>query len=488
MKSFESFRAARWIRTLNLVLQAVLFVTLFAGLNYVALHYAWRFDLSRYHRYSLSPETLSYLRNLTQPVRIVVTLDKDSDNPEVAQAYTDVHDLLREYAYAAQDNGAGKITVDYLNVYEQHREAEQLGLDQPNVIMLLCGGRRRVVGLDELYRVRDRKKQAFTGEAAFTAALLDVSSPDRKKIYFLVGHGEMRPDDVDPVRGLSVLSDALRERNFSVDLLDLAIAKKIPDDAALLIDASPQGRFQPFEQELLRQYLSNHAGRLILLLDPARQPGLDGLLADWGVLVDDDVIYDTSADYLSDSGDLILRYFQPHPITQSLINYQIPVVVGPARSVRPDPGRPLDDGLNVTTLIATDKTAWGERSYRLPTPPEYTPGVDLPGPLSVLVVSERVTANNLPFSVRGGRLVVFGASDLIGNNRLATGGNQALILNTVNWCVDRDTQLNIPPRPIERYQLSLSREELARLRLGLLFLLPAAAALLGLIVYWTRRR
>jgi hypothetical protein len=32
----DSFRAARWIRTLNLVLQAVLFLTLIGGLNYLA--------------------------------------------------------------------------------------------------------------------------------------------------------------------------------------------------------------------------------------------------------------------------------------------------------------------------------------------------------------------------------------------------------------------------------------------------------------------
>ena len=51
----------------------------------------------------------------------------------------------------------------------------------------------------------------------------------------------------------------------------------------------------------------------------------------------------------------------------------------------------------------------------------------------------------------------------------------------------RDTQLNIPARPIERFQLSLSQEELVRLRLGLFFIVPGLAALLGLLVYWTRR-
>ena len=58
----------------------------------------------------------------------------------------------------------------------------------------------------------------------------------------------------------------------------------------------------------------------------------------------------------------------------------------------------------------------------------------------------------------------------------------------MNWTVDRDTQFNIPVRQIERYSLSLSAGDLTRLRRSLLFLLPGAALLLGIIVYWTRRR
>jgi hypothetical protein len=116
MLPIESYRTARWVRTINLVLQGVLFLTLFGGLNYLALHYHWRFDLSQHHRYSLSPETLSYLRELKRPVRIVVTLTPDSENPDAVQAYHDVQNLLREYLYATQTSEAGRISVDYLDV------------------------------------------------------------------------------------------------------------------------------------------------------------------------------------------------------------------------------------------------------------------------------------------------------------------------------------------------------------------------------------
>lgn len=496
MLSPDSFRTARLIRTINLVLQAVLFLSLFSGLNYLARNHAWRFDLTAHRRYSLSPETKSYLQNLQRPVRIVVTLTENDDNADVAQAYRDLRGLLREYSYATEGNPNGRINVEFIDVYQQRREADQLGIDQPNIVLLICGEQRQQVSLGELYGVREREKTDFRGEQAITAAILSVSNPTRKKIYFLTGHGELRPDDVDPARGLSALNDELRLRNFAVEYLQLSTARTVPEDADLVIAAAPQGRYDAFEQEQLRDYLNKRQGRLILLVAAGVPHGLDDLLYDWGVLADDVVIYDTDPGSFADNGDLIIRNFQPHPITQTLLDYKIPLRLGLCRSVRPDPGRAAGSGLEVTVLAATSTTAWGEASYRQRRLPEYNRGVDLKGlpglppanRLGVVTVSERVQVrNNLPFSVRSGRLVVIGTDDLVTNHRIASPGNQNLFLNAVNWTIDRETQLNIPTRPIERFQLSLSQAELIKLRYSLILALPIAAALLGLFVYWSRR-
>ena len=490
--AFDSFRAARWARTLNLVLQAVLFLTLFAGLNYLARNHAWRFDLTHQRRYSLSAETISYLKNLSRPIRIVVTLTEDPDNPEIAQVYRDMRGLLREYVYATADGDESRrITVDYLDVYQRRREADQLGIEEANQIVLICGDRRRSVMLGDVYRVeKGVKRVAFLGEHAMTSAILDVSNPN--------GHGELNPADVDPKRGLSALGDELRRRNFTVDSINLAYTRAIPTDAALLVAVAPQGPFQPVEQELLRQYLSANAGRVILLLAPEKPHGLEDLLLDWGIVVDDDVIYDAGTQDMTEQGELLLRFLAPHPVTQTLIDYSLQPRIGLARSVRPDPGRSTGNGLKVTTLAATSTTAWGEVSHqRHSTIPEYNPGVDIrpiPGMeprdrLGVVVASERVAVRDgLPFSVRGGRLVVFGTGDLIANDRITIVDNQNIFLGAVNWTVDRDANFSMPARTIERFQLSLSASELTHLRYSLLLALPSAAAFLGLIVYWTRRR
>jgi len=487
----DSFRASRWIRTVNLVLQAVLFLTFVGGVNYLARSHSWRFDLTRYRKFSLSAETLAYLRELSQPVHIVVTSGSQTeDDPEIKG-------LLTEYVYATEANSAGRITVEYVDLYQDRRKTEKYGVDRPGLVLLLCGDKRRVLTPDNLYHVENKVRKDFIGEQAVTAAILDVSNPDRKKIYFLVGHGELRPDDVDTANGLSMVRDELRLRNYDVETLDLAAARKIPADTALLVCTYPRDPFTAFEQETLRQYLGAGAGKLILFLAPNTQSGLNDLLIDdWGVLVDDDIILDLASDSMTEDGDLIIYAYAQHPITQTLLDYKEGLRIGAARSVRPLPGHP-GAGLTVVTLAATSKTAWGELGYRQRGIQAYfTPGVDIkglpqmdpPNRLGVAVASERVAVRgDLPFSVPGGKLVVIGTGDMISNARLTTSGAEQMFLGAVNWTVGRDVSLNVPTRPIERFSLSLSAGELARLRYTLLLALPGIAALLGIGVYWARR-
>ena len=493
MSFLESYRTVRWFRTLNLVLQAILVVTFFGGLNYVAKFHPHRFDLTKQRKFSLSAETLSYVKNLQRPVHIVITLSTDNDNPEVKG-------LIDEYVYATEVRTAGRITEEQLDVYQNRRRSEELGVDQAGIIVLLSGDKRRFVTIDELYTYKEKKRDAFRGEQVLTAAILDVSTLGREKIYFLSGHGELRIDSADAQFGLSTTRDELKVRNFDVDVLDLTAVRRIPEDAALVVCVAPQSAFSPAEQEMLRQYLGAKAGRMILFLPIGKSTaalGLDDLLLDdWGVLVHNDIILDL--ENMSDNGDLLIRALAPtHPITKTLVDIGTqPLRLGMARTVVPDPGRALGSGLNTVTLAATSPGAWGERGGSKPgTLPRFDPGIDTrpmpgldpPDRLGVIVASERLAVrDNLPFSVRGGKLVVFGTGDLITNGRVDA-ASLRLMLNAVNWSVDRDHALAIPPRTIERFQLALSASDFARLRYALLLALPGGALLLGLLVYWTRR-
>ena len=85
------------------------------------------------------------------------------------------------------------------------------------------------------------------------------------------------------------------------------------------------------------------------------------------------------------------------------------------------------------------------------------------------------------------RLVVYGDFDFASDAQIANAANGMLLLNTLNWLVEREQLIDIENRPPTETKLSLTGGEIANLRLLVLLLLPGLAAVAGVWV-WVRRR
>lgn len=487
---FNEFRFARRFRTANRVVQIVLSLSLIFALNFISANYFKRIDLTKSGAYTLAPESKAYIRQLKEPVEIIVTIPKETDENALEIIRDDLNKLLREYEFAGMRDGKAYITVEFVDIYRQRKRAQELAtnynLTKENAIIIASGDKVREISQVGLYEYDDGKSRGFRGEQIFTSAILDVSTKKAEKIYFLVGHGEMRLDDVDALRGLSQLESFLRERNFELATLDLAIDASVPEDASLLVVPSPQASLRPIEVEKLRRYMSDRNGRMITMIDPGRRHGMDELFFDWGVLTEDTVVIDPGTDSSAQGGDLIIRRFAEHPITQLLIDYQITALFGQPRSVRTDPASANDSRLQVHQLIGTSEQSWAERDYRTQKPTVFDANRDQQGPVSIATVSSRSSGTELGITIPGGRMVVFGNSDFIANNRLRAFGNHTLFINSVNWSLDRTSLLNIPTRKLESYQIVMSESDLQRM-LTYFAGIPAITAVFGLLVFLIRR-
>lgn len=505
----EEFKFARWANCLNRAVQIVLSLSLVAGLNYLAARHFARFDLTANRRYTLSAETRSYLGEIPRgpdqpPVEIILTMPAvqpdDEKTQQVKAILEEMRALMREYDYAGRDapGGAVPLKTEEVDIFRDSVRTEELkekfGLNTDSVLVVARGDRGRVLTVPDLYQLKNGEIAGFIGERAITGAILDVIQAAPPKIYFTRGHGEMQLDDTGAEDGLSSLKQLLRERNFDVENLDLAGGADVPDDAALVVIASPKAAFQPHEVEKLRRYLDQphghgtdqHNGRLLVLLEPGEQHGLDDLFYDWGVRADDMLVIEQNPNAQAPDGDMIIGSLAEHPITLFLGQNQIPVRFGLTRPVREDLSSPLDDRREVSELLRTTKDAFAERDYR-EQHLSYDPATDLPGPVSVAVVSERKLPGALGLPLKGGCLVVFGDADFAGNERLGYVGNSYLLLNTVNYLLDRQKQLNIPARPPFQFQVGLSRENLVGLGWRLALLPITLGALGGLVFLWRRR-
>jgi hypothetical protein len=490
MSILHSYQFSNRLRHLNRLAQIALTLLLIAGINYGAMRWYQRTDLAYRRGEHLSPETLAYLRELDQPVRFIVTIPRASPRNEEQLLHRYVSTLLHNYAYHGRRGAESLIAIEYVDLYKDLARAEQLardhGLNQPNSILVMSGDRKRILRAEELLELADFEPVAFTGEAALTSALLEVTRDQAPIMYFLSGHGEMMLDDVSPARGLSLLAGELRARNYRLHGLDLTREPEVPADAGLVVIADPQGPLLPAEVQKLRTWLADHAGRLLLWFGPGSRHGLDALLRDWGVRADDMVIFEGGLDYIEGAGTILIRNYGEHPATHALIRHQAHVVAGLSRPVRADPGAPIDERLHLTPLLGSSAASWAEASWQSEDLPRFTPETDLPGPVSLAMAAERRAASQLGINIPGGRVAVFGTRDLFVNRRIHALGNLTLFFGTLNWMLDRDQMLAIPPRPIDSYQLTVSQAQLRHIALAFL-LVPGAVALFGIAVTWMRK-
>ena len=488
---FNEFRLIRRLGIANRLLQILFGIILILALNFLAAKYFSRIDLTESGTYTLAAESKAYIHELSDVVDIIVTIPDNPEVPESQQIHQHLRKLFREFLAAGTIDGQSYIRVEYVDIYRQRKRAEELSsqynIDQENVIIVAMGERVSEIRQVDLYEVKDNKITGFCGEKAITSAIIEVSSMGTDKVYFLVGHGEMRLDDVDPLRGLSELENFLRERNYSLATLDLSVEARVPMDADLIVIPAPQASLLPEEVEKLRRYMSERNGRIVVFIDPGRRHGMEDLFYDWGILVDDMAVQDDGPDYRSQGGDLIIRRFAEHPITKLLVDYQITSLFGQPRPVRTDPAALRDPRLKVDQIIGTSDQSWAERDYRTQDPPKFDAGRDLKGPISIAAVSTRSAGTELGITIPGGRFVVFGNSDFIANNRLRAFGNRSIFYNSLNWALSRNSMLNIATRPLQSYQIVMSEHDLNR-SLYYYALIPSATALIGLFIYIIRRR
>ena len=81
-----------------------------------------------------------------------------------------------------------------------------------------------------------------------------------------------------------------------------------------------------------------------------------------------------------------------------------------------------------------------------------------------------------------------GDSDFAGNQLLqANVANSVLLSNALNWLVERESLLGIPPKKTEQVKLTLTQDEIRRIYL-LAAALPILSVVLGPAVFFRRRR
>lgn len=476
------------LASLNLLTTLVLLGVLFIMVNYLATRRYARWDLSRIKLTALSDQTAQTLRSLTDPMEVIVFYQPDH------RLYELVKDLLQEYARV---NPA--IRVEYVDPEQDVARAKHLAktyeIADPNVVIFTMKERHQYLSDTELadydysamaFGAQPRVK-AFKGEAAFTAAIISLTHATPPRVWFTTGHGEKSLDDAEPT-GLSDLKKALDQQNIAGEAVTLLERPEIPAEVKLIVIAGPTRRLTESELLLLEAFLQR-GGRLLAMIDPLDDTGLDGLLARWGMALGMDIVVDPARQLpFVSAANLFVTTYTDHPIVKKMKTFM--TLFPLARSVRADEAR--DAAVTVTPLALTSERGWGE-TKTAEQPFRFEEGRDAAGPVSIAVAAERALPSSLGEAQAGAepsrtRLVVIGDSDFVVNSQLGSVGNRDLVLGAVYWLIEEERLIGIGPKTLESLRLHLTGGQLS----GIFWLsfvgLPLACGLLGVGMWLLRRK
>jgi hypothetical protein len=537
------FKQAKRNRKFDSWLLILLLLSLTIGLNFLASRIDGQIDVTPDSKHTLSRETLALLNQMESPVDVIITIQDNNSLPKVVQKLLHDLDLLLEsFENSASAKEIRVHRVDVNSATMSSDVINRYNLTEANLIMVASPeGEKKIVfryedvdgvspyDLNEPFRSKDglardsllksglygdewvesangiKEPKLFRGEELITRAILEVAGkPQLKRVaYFTRGHGECSPADVNAEKGYSELRRILEDKNLQVATIDLSVSESIPKDAKLLIIAGPKATFQDKEVSLMRNFLNQNDGNLLVALDPTEslsvvdRPafGLRPLFKEWGLRCHDMLVSDPNTNNFdfTETNYLLRTYYSDektpyHPTVKVLAEQGYSIQAHKrCRPVEVDPEH--SEGLKPFSLVYSSSTSWAVSGWvNRKTPPVINLLLDKKGPIPIASLSsydEESKSSSKYFS--SGKLVVLGCSKILSNERLKSNtGNQFLAQNLIYWIKNSKEMLEIPPKPLDIYHVSMSSDNFEKL-LYSLSIVPGFVALLGIFVGWLRK-
>ena len=488
-------RRSTQVSTNALVSTIAVFVIL-GLINFMVSRHPTRIDLTEGELFTLSPESQQVVRS--SPAIKVWIFDGQQNSQD--------RDLLENY-----QRQNSKFLFEFVDPEANPGLASSFAIknsgENRDVYLELQSSKRRQF-------VQSISPQTRLSENRITSGILQLTSDRRSKIYFLQGHGERSLDSGQGA--ISQAAQALKDKNFVGEPLNLGLTEKVPVDAVAVMVVGPVRPLLESETKALQDYL-NQGGNLLVAVDPTLKSGLDNLLTLWGVKLDDRVVINASDRQVRGKGPtaVVIAQYGDHPITKDFRNSNSIYPLARPVEITPVPG------VQSTPLLLTDPNSWAESNLK--EQPLKLNGGDRPGPIAIgAAFSRQVTPSAQPSpspsvspspqasvspapspsiaaapsppaspliqGSRESRLVVFGNSSFATDGLFGQYLNGDVFVNSVSWLSQQEQQpLSIRPKDLKNRRITLTNEQASVLG----FIALVAVPLLGLtsagVVWWRRR-
>jgi len=475
LQFFKDLSKSRTLKygTNSIILIAVV-VAIAVIINLLVGMISVRIDLTPNKLFSISDETVKILNELDKDVVIYGLFDeakiKDS-------AYSDVVEILSHY------DKHPRIKVEYVDPernpgFINELDPENLKDISNNDFVVKCGDKMKVLSYYDLFSTQFNQytwNQDITGikaEQGFTGAIRYVSADVTPVVYFMAGHGER---DVD--REYTVVKEYLEKNNYEVKLLNLFTMDSVPEDAEMVIVASPTKDLSSEEAYKFKKYLDD-GGKAVFMFDSLESnpqfTEFDKILMDYGVSL--------NYDKVKENDDSRRDPTNPYAIlldiqSSSIVPEKFNTIFTNSRSI--NILRNQKEYITVTSLAKTSDKAVGEQI-------DKTKGENIAGPLDLAVAVEDKGGTKVS------KILVIGNGSFISDNAIDQYGPYSrnglyFFLYSLNWLQDKKDEVIIAPKTYETPVLTISAKQASITGIAVVVVLPLLVLGTGLYVFLRRR-
>jgi hypothetical protein len=435
---------------LTIVAATALGVGLERAAHFSNIQYDWTFE----RHFELSDATLKACADLGSGLR--ATLYHDPADPRTRRTRLLLRTLASECEMETRSEDLDHDSID----------VDRFEIGSSNTVVIEYGLRFETVSRPT--------------EGAIYEALYRLRSATGGTIALLRGEGEGNPDSGNDL-GFSGLATALSNEGYRLRTIVTPVMTEVPEDTTLVLSLGPRRHLRDEPLEALGRYLER-GGRLVALLEPGVETGIEQLLGRYGLRSPNSLVIDPS------SGDMdekvvglnpVAYNYTTHAVTQGLNSNRMTFFSG-ARSFVLRKAQPRD---RLTSVVMASPKSWISEDLALL---HRHSGKPEPGsartdyyPLVVTGKFQRESGET--------RIVAFGDSDFATNRYLRAVYNLDLILNAVHWVAERESEITIRPKAGAPLHFPLPIADSLRTLYSVGLLVPELLLVAGGLV-WLRRR
>jgi len=192
---------------LNSVLMSLIVLGIMVVLNMIFAGHDLKKDFTKNKLHTLSDQSVKIVKGLGQDV-VLKAFVAPGQVPEFTQ-------IFEKYTYYNKN-----LKTEFIDVDKDPLVVKKYNIRQPGTIIVESG--TRTARVENLMGPDDPKV-----EERLTNAIIQVAKGDKKKLYFLIGHGEHLISDTGR-EGMSEMKDQLEAGRYNVADLNLLEKDKVP--------------------------------------------------------------------------------------------------------------------------------------------------------------------------------------------------------------------------------------------------------------------